>query len=114
MITINKRTKQALVHSKIYSIERNECQECAKHTLRVKSAKRLKKATQAYKIGLRRHLEIVYYTTREVRSRPVASPSARVAIYTCSGVALFIPMLRIYHIRVSEPEAKVVLSARVW
>ena len=74
-------------------------------------------------------LLIVYYTTSEVKSWPVQStckltpePKARVA-NMCSGVALFSPCCvynfssspdRKYHIRVSEPGMKVILSAKVW
>ena len=60
--------------------------------------------------------ELVYYTTREVKSWPVQSTcklppeaSARVAIYTCSGVVLFIPMLSIRFFIISGPK-----MVRVW
>ena len=57
--------------------------------------------------------------------KELANPEPKVRVANmCSGVALFIPMLRIRffiipgpktpHIRVSEPGTKVVLSARVW
>ena len=39
-----------------------------------------------------------YYTTKEVE------PSTRVPIYTCSGVALFIPMMYIRFFTISAPK----------